>query len=556
MTYEEALAAVTGPGGPYEIVSAQVRGVEMRVFKATPPSLPAVFEAVRAFGNKPFMLYEGEVWTFARLFELADRLGATLQQTYGVKKGDRVAIAMRNLPEWVASYIATLTVGAIATPLNAWWQTDELRYALQDCGAKVAIADPERTERSVAPASELGVPVIAVRAGGKVPSGAVALEEVLAQGRPDPVALGPDDPATILYTSGTTGAPKGALSDHRAILSALLANAARSAVSALRFPPEGGQVPEFAFILAVPLFHVTGCVPVLLSALATGSKLVLMRRWNPEEALEIIERERITHFVGVPTMSWDMLEAPGFASRDLSSLISMGGGGASVPPELIKRIATGLQKGRPGFGYGLTETNSYGPQIEGTDAIAKPTSAGRPLPIMEVAVLDPMGEPVPTGERGEICLSGPNVITEYWNKPDATAKAFFGKWLRTGDIGHLDEDGFVYIDDRIKDMVIRGGENVYCAEVEAAIYEHPAVHEAAVFGLPDPRLGEAVAAAVYPQPGKGLSAEELRSFLSGRIASFKVPSEIFILEEPLPRGATGKIVKRDLRDQYQKARRT
>ncbi|MDA8262654.1 MAG: AMP-binding protein [Actinomycetota bacterium] len=553
MTYEEALAAVTGPGGPYEIVTQEVRGVEMQVFKATPPSLPAVFQAVRAFGEKPFILYEGEVWSFARLFELADRLAATLQRTYGVEKGDRVAIAMRNLPEWVASYVATLTVGAIATPLNAWWQKDELKYALEDCGAKVLIADPERTERSAAPARELGVPIVAVRSSGPLPDGLVALEEVLAQGGPDPVELGPDDPATILYTSGTTGYPKGALSDHRAILSALLANAARSAIGALRYPPDGGQPPEFAFILAVPLFHVTGCVPVLLSALATGSKLVLMRRWDPEEALEIIERERITHFVGVPTMSWDMLESPSFATRDLSSVISMGGGGASVPPELIKRIASGLEKGRPGFGYGLTETNSYGPQIEGTDALSKPTSAGRPLPIMEVAIMDPTGEPVPTGERGEICLSGPNVISEYWNKPDATAKAFFGKWLRTGDVGHLDEDGFVYVDDRIKDMVIRGGENIYCAEVEAAIYEHPAVHEAAVFGLPDPRLGEVVAAAVYPQPDKELDAEELRSFLAGRIASFKVPTEIFILDEPLPRGATGKIVKRDLREIYQRA---
>ena len=553
MTYEEALAAVTGPGGAYEIVTQEVRGVEMRVFKATPPSLPAVFQSVRAFGEKPFILYEGEVWSFARLFELADRLAATLQRTYGVRKGDRVAIAMRNLPEWVASYVAVLTTGAIATPLNAWWQRDELKYALEDSGPKVLIADPERMERATAPARELGVPVVVVRSRGALPDGVVAIEDVLAEGSPEPVELGPDDPATILYTSGTTGYPKGALSDHRAILSALLANAARSAIGSLRYPPDGNQAPAFAFILVVPLFHVTGCVPVLLSAIATGSKLVLMRRWDPEEALEIIERERITHFVGVPTMSWDMLESPSFATRDLSSVISMGGGGASVPPELIKRIASGLEKGRPGFGYGLTETNSYGPQIEGVDAVTKPTSAGRPLPIMEVAIMDPTGETVPTGERGEICLSGPNVSSEYWNKPDATSQAFFGKWLRTGDIGHLDEDGFLYVDDRIKDMVIRGGENIYCAEVEAAIYEHQAVHEAAVFGLPDPRLGEVVAAAVYPQPGKDLSDEDLRSFLAARIASFKVPTEIFILDEPLPRGATGKIVKRDLREIYRKA---
>jgi long-chain acyl-CoA synthetase len=304
-----------------------------------------------------------------------------------------------------------------------------------------------------------------------------------------------------------------------------------------------------SFILVVPLFHVTGLIPVMLSAFVGGFKLVMMYKWNPERALELIERERVTMFIGVPTMSWDLLESPDFERRDTSSLLNVAGGGAPAPPELVRRVAQGFRHGRPGIGYGLTETNAYGPQNTGDDYLRKPRSAGRTPPIMELKVADEAGRELPRGEVGEIWFKGPNLIRGYWNNSEATAEAIVDGWLRSGDLGRMDDEGFIYVEDRAKDMVLRAGENVYCAEVEAAIYQHSAVYEVAVFGVPHQRLGEEVAAAIYPKPGAQLDAEELKAFLRERIAPFKIPSLVVVREQQLPRTAAGKILKRSLRDE-------
>jgi long-chain acyl-CoA synthetase len=301
------------------------------------------------------------------------------------------------------------------------------------------------------------------------------------------------------------------------------------------------------FILIVPLFHVTGSVPVMLGSFASGLKLVIMYRWDPDRALELIERERVTNVVGVPTQSWDLLQSPRFAEFDTSSLVSVGGGGAPAPPELVRRVSTSFAKASPGIGYGMTETNAYGPQNGGQDYLSHPTSTGRATPILQVEVRDDEGKQVPTGELGEIWFKGPNLIRGYWNRPEDTAETIVDGWLRTGDIGRLDEEGFVYIEDRAKDMILRGGENVYCAEVEGAIYEHPAVHEAAVVGVPHERLGEEVAAVVVPRAGTSLTPDELRDHVAARLAAFKVPSRIAVWAEPLPRNPAGKVLKRDLR---------
>ena len=552
MDYDEAVAIVTGPGQPYEIEERVIGSSAVKVFKNAPANLAQLFEASRNFSDQTFLVYEGERWSFAETMALSDQIAASLVNKYGVVKGDRVAIAMRNQPEWVASYCAALSVGAIATLLNSWWEANELRYGIADSGAKIVIADLERAHRASEAVVELNIPLLVARAAqNALPKGAQSLSEAL-QGNGDfdrPEIL-PEDFATLLYTSGTTGNPKGALSTHRAVMTAVLANGARSAVDSLRSAKAQASEWPVSFVLGLPLFHATGSVSILLSAVALGSKIVMMHRWDPEAALAIIENEHITHFVGVPTMSWDLLESPRFSSTDISSLFRIGGGGASVPPELIRKITRQVRGGEPAFGYGMTETNTYGPRIDGEDALQRPTSAGRMLPIMEVKILGPSGEEVPTGERGEICFFGSTVISQYWNKPDETQNAFHGKWLRSGDIGHLDEDGYVYVDDRLKDVVIRGGENVYCVEVEAAIYEHPSVHEVAVFGLEDKRLGEKVAAAIYPTEGANLDPEELRLFLKGKIANFKIPAEIFVLDKQLPRGATGKIQKRELREHF------
>jgi long-chain acyl-CoA synthetase len=324
----------------------------------------------------------------------------------------------------------------------------------------------------------------------------------------------------------------------------------RSAVDRLRNPNAPTPTGAPAFILIVPLFHVTGSVPVMLGCFSAGVKLVIMYKWDPERALELIDRERVTNFVGVPTQSWDLLESPRFADFDTSSLISVGGGGAPAPPQLVHRVDTSFSKARPSLGYGMTETNAYGPGISGDDYITRPTSTGRVVPIMQIEVRAPEGRPVPVGEQGEIWFKGPNLIRGYWDKPEATAETIVDGWLRSGDIGRLDDEGFVYVEDRAKDMVLRAGENVYCAEVEAAIYEHPDVYEAAVFGIPHQRLGEEVAAAVLPKPEADLTADSLREHLRGRLAPFKIPSHIAIVTDRLPRNAAGKILKRDLRDQH------
>jgi len=376
-------------------------------------------------------------------------------------------------------------------------------------------------------------------------------------GAPMPdVVVTPDHDATILYTSGTTGHPKGAVSTHRAVVQALMGFGCKAALDRLR--REGGPEAERdgplpTFILIVPLFHVTGCVPVMLSCWASGLKLVMMYKWDADRALELIERERVTNFVGVPTQSFDLLESPRFAATDTSSLASIGGGGAPAPPELVKRVATSFRGGGPSIGYGMTETNAYGPGNNGQDYLTHPTSTGRATPILELAVRDPEGRELPIGERGEIWFKGPHLIRGYWNKPEATAETIVDGWLRSGDLGRVDEDGFVYVEDRAKDMVLRAGENVYCAEVEAAIYEHPAVLEAAVFGVPHQRLGEEVAAAVYPRAGHPLTVDDLQAHVRERLAGFKVPSRVLLLDAPLPRNPAGKFLKRDLRDQVASA---
>ncbi|NLV55481.1 MAG: acyl--CoA ligase [Acidimicrobiales bacterium] len=558
MTFDEAVQQVTAPGGPFEITEIEVDGHRVNAFLHAPPSVPAVLAGARARGDRPFLVYEDETWTFADVMAHVDGLGAALVERHGIARGDRVGIAMRNYPEWIVAYAAVLSVGGVAVLFNAWWTTDELEYGIGHSGARVVIADAERIER-MRPLLEGEDPirVVGVRLpeGGATPPGVDRYEDVVVPGAPLPeVEIGPDDDATILYTSGTTGRPKGAVSTHRAVTNALMGYACRAGVDRLRMgkqanPLESTSGTPPAFILVVPLFHVTGCIPVMLSCFASGTKLVMMYKWNPERALELIERERVTTFVGVPTMSWDLLESPDFAARDTSSLTNVSGGGAPAPPELVKRVAAGFERGRPGIGYGMTETNAYGPQNGGDDYLTRPTSAGRTVPIMQMRVVDEAGEPVPVGAVGEIEFRGPNMIRGYWNDPAATEEAFHDGWLRSGDLGRLDEEGFVYVEDRAKDMVLRGGENIYCAEVEAVIYEHPAVYEAAVFGLPHDRLGEELAAAIVLRAGATLTVEELQAHVGSKLAGFKVPTVITFSEQALPRGATGKILKRELRDE-------
>jgi long-chain acyl-CoA synthetase len=550
MTFLEANTAVTGPGQIFELIDGEVRGVKMKVFKNAPAHLGQVFAGSRGHGDKTFLVYEDEIITFAQAADRIDALASLLVNTYGVKKGDRVAVAMRNFPEWVMSFAAIISVGAVNVSMNSWWTEDEMDFALEDSGATVLICDQQRFDIGAASCVKKNIKVLVVRAEKPLPAGVDKWEEVLPLGDKHPGAdISPDDDATILYTSGTTGRPKGAVSTHRAIISSIMAFSARNTIFQMSGTKlkdvDGPEVPT-SFILIVPLFHVTGCVPVMLSCFVAGLKLAIMYKWDPEKALEMIEREQITNFVGVPTQSWDLVNSPAFEKYDTSSLRAVGGGGAPSPTSLVGKVNDKVKNGNPQLGYGMTETNAFGPAITGSDYLSHPTSTGRASWPMFVEVRDENLKPVPTGQSGEIWFFGPMLIRGYWNRPDATAETIVDGWLRSGDLGRLDADGYVYVEDRVKDMILRAGENVYGAEVESAIYEHPAVHEAAVFGVPHERLGEEVGVAILVNDGMTLTPEELWAFLDAKIAKFKIPTQVVIMSEPLPRNAAGKFLKREL----------
>jgi long-chain acyl-CoA synthetase len=550
MTFIEANTAVTGSGQIFELIDGEVRGVKMKVFKNAPAHLGQLFAGARGHGDKPFLVYENETFTFAQASDRIDALASLLVNTYGVKKGDRVAVAMRNFPEWVMSFAAIISVGAINVSMNSWWTEDEMDFALEDSGATVLICDQQRFDIGAASCVKKNVKVLVVRAEKPLPAGIDEWEKVLPLGDAHPGAdIQPDDDATILYTSGTTGRPKGAVSTHRAILSSLMAFSARNTIFQMSGTKlkevDGPEIPT-SFILIVPLFHVTGCVPVMMSCFIAGLKLAIMYKWDAEKALEMIEREKITNFVGVPTQSWDLVNSPAFEKYDTSSLRAVGGGGAPSPTSLVGKVNDKVKNGNPQLGYGMTETNAFGPAITGSDYLSHPTSTGRATWPMIVEVRDENLQPVPTGQSGEIWFFGPMLIRGYWNRPDATAETIVDGWLRSGDLGRLDADGYVYVEDRVKDMILRAGDNVYGAEVESAIYEHPAVHEAAVFGVPHERLGEEVGVAILVNDGMTLTPEELWAFLDEKIAKYKIPTQVVIMTEPLPRNAAGKFLKREL----------
>jgi long-chain acyl-CoA synthetase len=555
LTYDEASAQVMGPGQLFELADETVEGITYRVFKHAPPNLGQLFAGARG-DPSTFLVYEDERWSFDEVMRHVDALAHTLVHRYGITRGDRVGIAMRNLPEWIVSFAAVVSVGAVSVSLNAWWTESEMEYAIGDAGLSLLVADPERIDRAHRSAHARGIPMVVVRADDlePTPTGVDRYDAVVRLGdRMPDVEVGPDDDATILYTSGTTGFPKGAVSTHRAVVQGLMAFWARASIENASKGharvAAGGNPP--CFILIVPLFHVTGCVPVMLSCFGMKLKLVMMYRWNPEAALRLIEAERVTAFVGVPTQSWDILESPAFATTDTSSLATIGGGGAPAPVKLVERVERGFERGRPNIGYGMTETNAFGPGNTGDDYVSHPASTGRAsTSIMDVEIRDDSGVPVPVGTRGNIWMKGPNVIRGYWNKPEATAEAIVEGWLSSGDVGRIDADGFLYIEDRAKDMVLRAGENVYCAEVESAVYEHPGVYEAAVFGVPHERLGEEVACVIRLRAGSTLTDDRMQDFLAATLAPFKVPSRIAFTHDELPRNPSGKILKRELRETY------
>jgi long-chain acyl-CoA synthetase len=554
---DPVLAQITGPGGPFEIVVEDVVGHPTQVYKQRMSSLRELMEQTEARGDLDWLVQGDSRYTYAE-HNLRARLLAVHLAGLGVERGDRVALCSANNPEWVLTWWACAILGAVLVPLNAWWKAEELEFGLNDSEAKVLIADERRIEmvRERLPELRALEHVFAIGEPGAHPVRAFA--ELLTgndRGYP-PGFVEEDDLLAILYTSGTTGQPKGATLTHRQALANLQNIIVSGVAAAMRGtpPPEADVKVQSASLLIVPLFHVTGCLATMMVNYATGGKLVLMPpgRFDPDLAMETIERERITSFGGVPTIMWRILESPNLEKYDLSSVQRASYGGAPAARELIERIEEVFPNLRKTLAtaYGLTETASVATAISGEDYFAHPGSVGRPAPTVEVRVVTDDGVDADAGGRGEVWIKGPNVMNRgYWRRPDANESSFSEGWFHTGDIGYLDAEGYLYLVDRAKDMIIRAGENVYSVEVEHVLFDHPDVIDAAVVGVPHRTLGEEVKAVVQLRDGATATPDDIRAFCREHLADFKVPEHVEIRAEPLPRNPAGKVLKQELRGQ-------
>ncbi|WP_310542607.1 class I adenylate-forming enzyme family protein [Phenylobacterium sp.] len=568
MSIADANALITAPGSAAEVEELMIRGIKTKTWKNLPPTLRSVVEAGRAHGEKVILVYEEERVTYEAFYRAVARFAVELQGQ-GLTKGDRVAIIMRNLPEWPVAFYAAASLGAIVTPLNAWWTGPELEYGLTDSGSKIAILDtgsygrlaehlpncPELKRIYVSrEIDEVAHPQVtkleAVIGGandwGKLPDQAIP-----------PAEIDTDDDATIFYTSGTTGKPKGALATHRAVNSNIMAGAASGARAFLRRgeapPAPDPDAPQRSSLISVPFFHATGCFAVLNPSLIGGAKLVMMHKWDVIRAFELIQREKIQSAGGVPTIAWQLIEHPLREKYDLSSLESVAYGGAPSAPELVRKIKETFPKSAAGNGWGMTETCATVTTHGAEDYANRPDSCGPAVPVSELQIRDPADgvTVLPPNAVGELWANGPQIVKGYWNKPEATAQTFVDGWVRTGDLARVDEEGFCFIIDRAKDMLIRGGENIYCIEVENVLYDHPAVMDAAVVGIVHRTLGEEPGAVVTLKPGATATEAELRAHVAEHLAAFKVPVKVKFWHETLPRNANGKILKNELKKLFE-----
>ena len=551
----ECKAILTAPGMRFEMEEVDIRGVRLRTWKNAPPNLRAIALLGQSHGAREFVIYEDERMTYDAWFRAVARLAHEFQAR-GVKKGDRVALAMRNLPEWPVVFFAAVTIGAICVPLNAWWTGDELAFGLSNSGTKLLVCDEERWDRLKDRRNDFSCVnhTFVTRAEHPL-NGADTLESVIGTPKqyaslpeatlPD-VDILPEDDATIFYTSGTTGRPKGALGTHRNLCTNILSSGYNAGCAVLR---RGEPLPEpqpKTGLTVIPLFHVTACSAGLMGNIAAGNTMVYMYKWDPVEAFKIIEREKVSSTGGVPTIAWQLLEHPERKNYDLSSIEAIAYGGAPAAPELVRKIRE-VFGALPGNGWGMTETMATVTGHSSEDYLNRPDSCGPPVAVADLKIMSEDGSrELATGEIGELWARGPMVVKGYWNNPEATAETFVDGWVKTGDLARLDEEGWCYIADRAKDMIIRGGENIYSSEVENVLYDHPAVTDAALIGLPHQQLGEEPAAVVHLAPGMQASEAELQEWVAERLAKFKVPVRIAFTPDTLPRNANGKILKKEL----------
>ncbi|MEM7638632.1 MAG: class I adenylate-forming enzyme family protein [Pseudomonadota bacterium] len=551
---EKARAALTGPGGDFEIIETEIFGNRIRDYKNRPNSIRDIWLATTPFADRDYIVYQDERITYRKSHRIAASVAGWLFEQ-GVRPGDRVAIAMRNYPEWMLIYWACASVGIAVVGMNAWWTETEMAYGINDAQPKFIFADAERLAR-IQDNPEIETPpgLISVRVDNPADS-VTEWNAIISVDRDLPsVDVDPDSDACIFYTSGTTGFPKGAQLTHRGCVANLLnmqyaATSAMMAVQAATGVEPPANLPVPVALITTPLFHVTANNCGAYRVTAVGGTIVLMYRWDAGEALRLIERERVTSAGGVPVMGRELINHPDFDKTDTSSLLAVPCGGAQVPPDQVREIDDRIQTARPGTGYGMTEVCGIITSVAGDFFVDKPDSAGPAMPNFEVKCVDDDGNEVPPGALGELWVRGSSVIKGYINRPEATAESITDGWLHTGDIGRVDEHGFIFLVDRKKDMVLRGGENIYCVEVEAAIYHHSAIAECCVFGVPDERLGEEVGAAIVLKPGESITEEALIAHCASRLAKFKLPRYVWFCDQPFPRNASGKFLKRDVRDE-------
>ncbi|MBL8778826.1 MAG: acyl--CoA ligase [Acidimicrobiales bacterium] len=562
-TTAEMRAQLTGPGGPFEVVTEVVNGIEMKVYKSSMTSLREVAAAGLARGNdQPFLVYGDLRMGPAEFVERSNGVAERLRAEFGVGHGDRVAVLSANNPEWCLTFWATVNLGAILVGLNGWWKTDEIVYGLQDSGAKVLVADGRRFERIADHLGELPdlEAVFLVDAESSDEDDHRVHDFSVLTGDPTPVLpdtpIAPDDPAVIFYTSGTTGRPKGAISTHRNMVANLMNTLFNGVLTGMMAAEDDDAAAapglgkgQTVSLFTSPLFHVSGCHSTLVVGLLAGLRLVMTEgKFEPEKALQLIEEEGVTIWATVPTMVWRVCEHPARHDYDTSTVTSVAFGGSPSADELQRKVRDTFPNVRSTSNvYGLTESSSAATIISGKDALAKPDSVGPPVPVVDLKIADPDGNEVPAGETGEVLLRGPIIMPGYWGKPEATAETVRDGWLHTGDVGHVDEEGYLYITDRAKDMIIRGGENIYCVEIENRLVAHPKVADAAIIGVAHPELGEEVKAVVQVEPGESLTEDEVRQWVAETLAQFKVPTYVELTDDKLPRNASGKLLKNVLR---------
>lgn len=548
---------LTGPGGAFEMVETDVFGRTMRVYRHAPASVREFWLATAQFADRPYLVYEDERLTYGEVHARVDALAGWLWAR-GVRPGDRVAIAMRNYPEWLMSYWACLSIGVAAVGMNTWWIGAEMAYALADSAPKVLIADGQSLARLRDQKEAVQqIDIIGVRLSGEEQLAAPEVTSwaavVASSGTMPEVTVDPDDDACIFYTSGTTGFPKGAQLTHRGCVTnlfhALFARASADLATerATQAVPIAKGTKSPVMLVTTPLFHVGANNINAYPTTAVGGTLVLMHRWDAGKALQLIASEKVTAMSGVPTMPREVLSHPDFATTNTSSLLALAGGGSQLPPDLVFKIETQSVRARPSTAYGLTEASGMITWNGDDFFLDKPDSVGPALPTYDIQLADEDGRPVPPGGAGELWVRGPTIIRGYLNQAEATESAIVDGWLQTGDIARIDDDGFIFIVGRKKDMVLRGGENISCAEVEACLYRHPAVAECCVFSVPDERLGEEVGAAVSLRHGAYVDTEALRAHCDELMAKYKVPRYIWLMDDELPKNASGKILRREIR---------